>query len=231
MKMFRKSQFHIRPLIVIVLFGLLFILYLISTTTITTSYKFNINAIIDSKQEVQNVNNNNVISRIFSNNISPIKLYQNLTLTTKTQNETLSLSKDNNDYDDFMIKKLPMRVQLNNSETYKLAEEESNLPMTFWERWKNFPKNKKIKQHYNESVIYCDKIELIDPFNVQFNNRYWQMFTIKPNSKTSTINNNTKKEEEEIVMYLYNAYYDNRTIPVVRLIAVNRQEPLAKKLW
>ena len=112
---------------------------------------------------------------------------------------------------------IPPTIQLNLTETYKLAEKQTNLAMQYWKRWST--SNWQNDLLYKFGLKYCEQIILEDPLMLNHNNIYWQK-TIAKNMETN----------ETIDMYLYNAYYDIRPSsgPVVVLLTVNKMGKLAR---
>lgn len=124
----------------------------------------------------------------------------------------------NNKKDDELSDRIPLRVQLDDEQTFQQVEKESNLAAIYWHRWKTFPDQ--INQA-KASVRHCPAVQLTQPYKVKQNNLHWQQF-----DATSD-----KAGEETITMYLYNAYYDKRIAgrPLVRLITMNKQYLMAEK--
>lgn len=120
---------------------------------------------------------------------------------------------------------LPGRIQLNNSQTYHLVEQESNLAATYWERWNsyNFGRDGIEK----DGVQYCRKVRMISPHKVRQNNIYWQIVDMLPPSEFAK----KKKQRTMQKLYLYNAYYDKRlkNRHAVKVIATTDQQVLVEK--
>lgn len=118
---------------------------------------------------------------------------------------------------------LPKRVQLNVSQTFAKAENDSNLAATYWQWWNG--KKKENRKNRKKSVNYCDKVRLTRPHKVRHNNLYWQKFDAVPEDRG----------KEVVHMFLYNAYYDKRIdgSPQVKLLTMNQQEMMAndRKWW
>jgi len=112
---------------------------------------------------------------------------------------------------------LPVAMQLNDSETYRLVEEESNIAATYWERWSTNSFSGKPAS----GVAHCANVKMISPHMVRQNNIYWQIVE-------------NIYEDKVLKLYLLNAYYDNRMYgqPAVKIItSTNRQVPVAKLQW
>lgn len=120
---------------------------------------------------------------------------------------------------------LPDNTQLDNEQTHSLAEKDTNLAILYWDEWLNYTAAGS-RLNVKAGAIYCKGVQLTSPFDVRQVNRYWQRFDAS----------STNKKEETIFMYLLNAYYDKRLDadgrPTVRLLTVNKQEPLgSKRKW
>lgn len=134
----------------------------------------------------------------------------------------MGLGKQTVNSEEELMANLPDNTQLDNEQTHSLAEKDTNLAILYWDEWFNYTV---AGSHQNEKVgaTYCKGVQLTSPFDVRQVNRYWQRFDASP----------TNKKEETIFMYLLNAYYDKRIDadgrPTVRLLTVNKQEPVSSK--
>ena len=112
---------------------------------------------------------------------------------------------------------IPPTIQLNLTETYKLAKKQSNLAMQYWERWNRSMWQNDLLEKFK--LKYCEDISLTHPLLLNHHNVYWQItsFKISPSN-------------EIIDMFLYNAYYDLRPSsgPAVVLLTVNTKDDLTR---
>jgi hypothetical protein len=94
-------------------------------------------------------------------------------------------------------------VMLEN-EIFIEAEKESNIPLTFWSKWRKFYEKREI---ILTNVETCDT-ELPSPQMIHYNNIYWQQTNING-----------------VKIFLYNAYFDNReSIKKVRVLTVTEDQ-------
>lgn len=115
------------------------------------------------------------------------------------------------------------QIAIIDSQAYDLIEANSNLPMKYWNSWKD--SNFDMKNN-GSTKDACEEVYLIAPHLLRQNNRFWQIVDTEllDNQKTATIR-----------LYLYNAYYDSRIKgnPLVRIIASSGVQRLVEKaqLW
>ncbi|KAJ6219222.1 hypothetical protein RDWZM_005034 [Blomia tropicalis] len=113
--------------------------------------------------------------------------------------------------------RLPERIQLDDTQTMNLTESESNLPAMYFNRWKQRDFGENAFKYKN--VNYCPNVKMISPHRIRQNNLFWQI---------------VQTDEPEMIVYAYNAYYDNRLYgkPVVKIMTVtDRQVPVQKRKW
>ena len=113
--------------------------------------------------------------------------------------------------------RLPERIQLDDTQTMNLTESESNLPAMYFNRWKQRDFGENAFKYKN--VNYCPNVKMISPHRIRQNNLFWQI---------------VQTDEPEMIVYAYNAYYDNRIYgkPTVKIMTVtDRQVPVQKRKW
>ena len=211
--------------LVIALFVALYLL-----TTLEVSFFSNRRSLKPTLQQAASYYQNSQ-SHLNNDNQKVLPKHQLLEPFSKLLNKlSFSVNKVNHDpTDQNLLSILPVRVQLNDTQTYQMIEQESNLAATYWQRWSsgNFIENK--SKHQN--VKYCNQVEMISPHQVKHNNLYWQFLEApEVNIKSRFL----PKKEEYMKLFLYNAYYDNRLWgkPAVKIVtATNKQSPVETHKW
>lgn len=99
---------------------------------------------------------------------------------------------------------------------YLLAEQHSNVPITFYERYQKLPKKnfKRASSSSSSKITYCPNVKLTTILALKHNNFYWQTVNVRLNGNGSFVE-----------VHLLNAYLDDRGGPkrtVVRLLGASK---------
>ncbi|KAH9426202.1 hypothetical protein DERP_007142 [Dermatophagoides pteronyssinus] len=122
---------------------------------------------------------------------------------------------------------LPKRKSLNKLKTLSLIELESNLAALYTDEWQTFSNTKWLNQKLS-MIQYCDNISLIPIHEIKQANIYWQ--TIQ--SPLIDLNMNiTLDAFDPFTIYIYNAYYDDRSgRSEVKILTSCDQQVIIEKL-
>nr|XP_046920666.1 uncharacterized protein LOC124500617 [Dermatophagoides farinae] len=122
-------------------------------------------------------------------------------------------SKDDDDEDykiDMILKRiLPERKALDKMTTLSLIESASNLAALYTYEWQQ-DGQKRWSNRKLPLVKYCDNISLKPIHQIKQMNSYWQTI-LSPTIDSNITTSNPLEAREPFIIYIYNAYYDNRS--------------------
>lgn len=128
-------------------------------------------------------------------------------------NEMDKDSKDGDDEDykiDMILQRiLPERKALDKMTTLSLIESASNLAALYTYEWQQ-DGQKRWSNRKLPLVKYCDNISLKPIHQIKQMNSYWQTI-LSPMIDSNITTSNPLEAREPFIIYIYNAYYDNRS--------------------